>query len=72
VLRSTAPGLIDYIDGQLRSLNPLPGHLIINFGSSMEVLSEHLSRKVHANVHEVARTETASPDERLHRRRYPG
>lgn len=64
VLRSTEPGLIAYIDGQLRSINPLPGHLIINFGSSMEVLSEHLSRKVHANVHGVARTERASPDER--------
>ena len=60
VLRSTEPGLIAYIDGQLRSINPLPGHLIINFGSSMEVLSEHLSRKVHANVHGVARTERAS------------
>ncbi len=64
VLRSTEPGLIAYVDGRLRSIDPEPGHLIINFGSSMEVLSEHLPRKVHANIHGVVRTERDSLSER--------
>ena len=57
VLRSTEPGLIAYIDGSLRSILPVPGHFIINFGSSIEVLSENLPQKVHANIHGVARTQ---------------
>ncbi|MDO7925199.1 2OG-Fe(II) oxygenase family protein [Pseudomonas sp. KFB-139] len=64
VLRSTEPGLIAYIDGRLCSINPEPGHFIINFGSSMEVLAEHLPQKVHANVHGVARTERKNQNER--------
>jgi len=35
VLRSTEPGLLAYIDGQLRAINPSTGHFIVNFGSSI-------------------------------------
>ncbi|PZU68709.1 MAG: hypothetical protein DI540_07760 [Sphingobium sp.] len=56
VLRSTEPGLVGYIGNELRSINPEPGHFIVNFGSSIEVLTEGLSLPVRANVHGVART----------------
>lgn len=56
VLRSTAPGLLAYIDGGLRAINPEAGYFIINFGSSIEVLTERLPKPVRANIHGVART----------------
>lgn len=56
VLRSTAPGLLAYIDGGLRSINPEIGYFIINFGSSIEVLTERLHKSVRASIHGVART----------------
>ena len=56
VLRSTSPGLLAYINGGLHSINPEPGHFIVNFGSSLEVLTAQMSRPVRANIHGVART----------------
>lgn len=56
VLRSTAPGLLAYIDGGLRAINPEAGYFIVNFGSSIEVLTERLPKRVRANIHGVART----------------
>jgi hypothetical protein len=56
VLRSTAPGLLAYIDDSLRTINPEAGYFIINFGSSIEVLTERLPKPVRANIHGVART----------------
>lgn len=56
VLRSTEPGLLAYIDNGLRAINPEPGYFIINFGSSIEVLTEHLPKAVRANIHGVAQT----------------
>ena len=56
VLRSTAPGLLAYIDDGLRAINPEAGYFIINFGSSIEVLTERLPKRVRANIHGVART----------------
>lgn len=56
VLRSTAPGLLAYIDDGLRAIDPESGYFIINFGSSIEVLTEHLPKPVRASIHGVART----------------
>ncbi|GLZ23113.1 2OG-Fe(II) oxygenase family protein [Burkholderia plantarii] len=56
VLRSTAPGLLAFIDGDLRTINPEPGYFIVNFGSSIEVLTGCLPKPVRANIHGVART----------------
>lgn len=56
ILRSTEPGLLALIDGELRSVLPEPGYFIVNFGSSLEVLTEALSLPVRANIHGVAGT----------------
>lgn len=57
VLRSVEPGLVALIDGKLRSVIPEPGYFLVNFGSSIEVLTERLTTPVRASVHGVARTE---------------
>lgn len=57
ILRSTEPGLLALIDGELGAILPEPGYLIANFGSSIEVLTERTSHPVRANVHGVVRTE---------------
>lgn len=56
VLRSTAPGLLAHIDDRLHAINPEAGYFIINFGSSIEVLTERLPKRVRANIHGVAQT----------------
>jgi isopenicillin N synthase-like dioxygenase len=65
VLRSTEPGLLAYIDGELCAINPVPNHLIINFGSSIEVLTECMKPKVRANIHGVVQTERQGIDDRV-------
>jgi hypothetical protein len=57
ILRSVEPGLLGLVEGELRAINPVPGHFIANFGSSLEVLTGELPTPVRANVHGVARTE---------------
>ncbi|MGW2328476.1 2OG-Fe(II) oxygenase family protein [Streptomyces sp. NPDC001700] len=57
VLRSFEPGLLALIEGQLGAINPVPGHFIVNFGSSLEVLTQALPTPVRANVHGVVATE---------------
>jgi len=59
ILRSDEPGLLGLVEGQLCAINPVPGYFIVNFGSSIEVLTERLPRPVRANVHGVARTQRA-------------
>ncbi|MGP3999533.1 2OG-Fe(II) oxygenase family protein [Streptomyces sp. 8N706] len=59
ILRSVEPGLLALIEGQLGSIHPEPGYFVVNFGSSIEVLTERLPRPVRANVHGVVRTERA-------------
>lgn len=68
VLRSTEPGLIALIDGELRSIVPEAGYFIVNFGSSLEVLTERLSLPVRANIHGVASTKRQ--DDETHRTSY--
>ncbi|RNG23579.1 hypothetical protein EEJ42_18595 [Streptomyces botrytidirepellens] len=60
VLRSFEPGLLALIEGQLGAINPVPGHFIVNFGSSLEVLTQALPTPVRANVHGVVATERAA------------
>ncbi|KMW73477.1 hypothetical protein TI10_10540 [Photorhabdus luminescens subsp. luminescens] len=65
VLRSTERGLLAYINDELLAIDPVPGHLIINFGSSLEVLTENLMPNVRANVHGVVRTERNRQRDRM-------
>lgn len=60
VLRSTDPGLLALIDDRLMAISPEPGHFIVNFGSSIEVLTSALPSPVRANVHGVTQTERTS------------
>lgn len=57
VLRSTEPGLLALVEGKLGAINPEPGYFVVNFGSSIEVLTEGFLTPVRANVHGVVRTE---------------
>ncbi|MEU7167203.1 2OG-Fe(II) oxygenase family protein [Streptomyces morookaense] len=59
VLRSVEPGLLALVEGRLGAIDPRPGHFIVNFGSSLEVLTERLPRPVRANVHGVVSTRRA-------------
>lgn len=68
VLRSTEPGLVALVDDTLYAILPEPGYFIINFGSSIEVLTENMSRPVRANIHGVAGTNRGS--DQLHRTSY--
>ncbi|NHB93948.1 hypothetical protein HHJ84_22040 [Photorhabdus heterorhabditis subsp. aluminescens] len=65
VLRSTERGLLAYIDDELLAIDPVPDYLIINFGSSIEVLTENLMMNVRANVHGVVRTERNGQRDRM-------
>ncbi len=64
-LRSTERGLLAYINDELLAIDPVPGYLIINFGSSIEVLTENLMPNVRANVHGVVRTERNGQPNRM-------
>ncbi|MDT0263921.1 2OG-Fe(II) oxygenase family protein [Jatrophihabitans lederbergiae] len=57
VLRSIEPGLVALISDELQTIWPEDGHLIVNFGSSIEVLTAHLPTPVRASVHGVVQTE---------------
>ncbi|WP_045824560.1 2OG-Fe(II) oxygenase family protein [Williamsia herbipolensis] len=61
VLRSTEPGLLGLIEGELGTINPVESYFIVNFGSSMEVLTADLPTPVRANIHGVVATERAAP-----------
>lgn len=56
VLRSKDSGLLAYIDGELRAINPKPNCFIVNFGSSIEILTNRLPQPVRANIHGVVQT----------------
>lgn len=55
VLRSTEPGLVGLIDDNLFAINPEEGFFIVNFGSTIEVLTEKLKTPVRANIHGVVK-----------------
>ncbi|MEV7601233.1 2OG-Fe(II) oxygenase family protein [Kitasatospora sp. NPDC089797] len=57
VLRSVEPGLLALVEGELGAINPVPEHFIVNFGSSLEVLTAALPTPVRANIHGVVATE---------------
>lgn len=65
ILRTTERGLLAYIDDELLAIDPVPGYLIINFGSSIEVLTENLTKNVRANIHGVVRTERNGQRDRM-------
>jgi isopenicillin N synthase-like dioxygenase len=60
VLRSTEPGLVALIGNQLKTIWPADQHLIVNFGSSIELLTAKLPMPVTASVHGVVQTERAN------------
>jgi len=63
MLRTTSPGLLAYIDETLHSVNPEQGYFIVNFGSSVEILTEHMPTPVRASVHGVVQTERSGDDQ---------
>jgi len=56
VLRSFEPGLVALIGSTLYAIHPKPGYFIINFGSTIEVLTAKLMTPARANIHGVAQT----------------
>lgn len=56
ILRSTEPGLVALIGDRLYAVNPENGYFIVNFGSSIEILTALLPTPVRANIHGVVRT----------------
>jgi hypothetical protein len=56
ILRSLEPGLIALVDNKLYAVNPTPGYFTVNFGSTIEVLTENLTVPVRANIHGVVKT----------------
>ncbi|MGK7904123.1 MAG: 2OG-Fe(II) oxygenase family protein [Hormoscilla sp.] len=63
VVRSTEPGLVGVIGEKIFSLNPVPGHFTINFGSTIEFLTEQMVTPVHALRHGVVRTQRSADRE---------
>lgn len=61
VLRSTESGLVALIGDHLQMVWPEDGHFVVNFGSSIEVLTAHLPTPVRASVHGVVQTQRADP-----------
>lgn len=60
VLRSTEPGLLAVVGDELFRIDPVPGHFTINFGSTIELLTERLVTPVHASIHGVVRTQQSA------------
>jgi isopenicillin N synthase-like dioxygenase len=56
VLRSWQPGLVALINDKIYAINPVEGNFIINFGSSIEVLTQKLPNPARGNIHGVVRT----------------
>jgi hypothetical protein len=56
ILRITEPGLYGWNGERLGAINPVPGYFVVNFGSTLQVLTEHLYKPVCAAVHGVAGT----------------
>jgi len=56
ILRSTEPGLVAFINNKLYAVNPEPEYFIVNFGSSIEVLTAKLKTPARGNIHGVVRT----------------
>ncbi|MGW5456632.1 2OG-Fe(II) oxygenase family protein [Nocardia sp. NPDC003979] len=62
VLYADQPGLEVYRAGKWVSVDPLPGHFIVNFGQSMDVLTSSLAYKVDASMHRVRTFPSENPD----------
>lgn len=56
ILRSWEPGLVALINNKLYAIDPVDGYFIINFGSSIEVLTDTLDTPARGNIHGVVRT----------------
>lgn len=57
LLRATDPGLEINRHNQWETLQPLPGHLIVNFGLSMQLLTSRCNTPIAAIMHRVTRQE---------------
>ncbi len=49
-------GLEAWVDGAWVSVDPEPGHFIVNFGGSLEILTRHTATPVRAILHRVRQT----------------
>jgi isopenicillin N synthase-like dioxygenase len=56
VLRSWEPGLVALINDKIYAIDPVDKYFIINFGSSIEVLTGALNTPARGNIHGVLRT----------------
>lgn len=56
ILRSWQPGLVALINNNLYAINPVEGYFIVNFGSSIEVLTQRLETPARSNIHGVVKT----------------
>ena len=61
ILDATAPGLQIELDGQFVDVPVLPGHLVINFGESLNFITQHSDRSVSAIVHQVTSQAASDP-----------
>ncbi|UMO99999.1 2OG-Fe(II) oxygenase family protein [Amycolatopsis sp. EV170708-02-1] len=55
ILFAETPGLETFRDGTWHAVDPLPGHFIVNFGQSFEILTRRLARSTTASLHRVRR-----------------
>lgn len=53
IVRSQEPGLVTFYNNELYAIHPKEGYFIINFGSSIEILTELHPVQVKANIHGV-------------------
>ena len=56
VLRSWEPGLVALINDKIYAIDPVDKYFIVNFGSSIEVLTGALNTPARGNIHGVLRT----------------
>lgn len=60
VLFCDQPGLEAQIDGEWLAIDPVPGHFLINFGGSLEILTRRLPDRTSAVLHGVRQCSPAT------------
>lgn len=63
ILYIEQPGLEAWMKGTWASIDPIPGHFVVNFGGAFELLTEPLACSVEAILHRVRRCEPSADRE---------
>lgn len=58
LLYTEKPGLEALVNGEWLPVGPVPGHFIVNFGSYLEVFTQHLATPAVAALHRVVRQQS--------------